>query len=143
MSTEKIAVHRPTQLLQAEVWIAYVLRYGVILCGAVISFGLAGRLFHFLPRTTASHELIGALIRGGEITNYAAPSSVAQFGLGLAHWDADAIMALGLLMLIGLPVTRVGLTVVIFLLERDWVYTVITLIVFAVLVSGLVFGRAL
>ena len=50
-------------------------------------------------------------------------------------------MSLGLLLLIALPIARVGMTVVLFLIEGDFVYLGITLFVFAVLIAGIAIGR--
>ena len=56
---------------------------------------------------------------------------------GAAHLQADAIIQLGLLILIATPVARVLFAVFAFALEKDWTYVVVSLIVFCVLMATL------
>lgn len=56
--------------------------------------------------------------------------------------DAKSIVQLGLLLLIATPVARVAFTLVAFALQRDRMYVLITAIVFALLLYGLLFGGA-
>ena len=48
-------------LAKAELAIAYVLRYGVILCATVIAFGLLTRLLHLLPVHERSSAIVAQL----------------------------------------------------------------------------------
>ena len=57
---------------------------------------------------------------------------------GAFHGQSLAIIQLGLLMLIATPVARVLFSVVAFLMERDYLYVVISGIVLAVLLSSLI-----
>jgi uncharacterized membrane protein len=137
----EIRIHRSRSLLQAELAIAWVLRGGVALAGALIAIGLFSRIFHLIPVHARSRELIGALLSGQAPESSAVTASALL--AGLRSFDPDAVMALGLLFLIALPVVRVAMTVVLFLVERDYVYLVITLFVLLVLLLGLCFGYAL
>ena len=56
--------------------------------------------------------------------------------------DSRAIVQLGLVLLIATPVARVALTFVAFLFRRDRLYATLTLLVLALLLYGLVWGRA-
>jgi uncharacterized membrane protein len=56
---------------------------------------------------------------------------------GAAAFDSLALMQLGLLVLIATPVARVLFAAFAFALERDWMYVVVSLIVFAVLMATL------
>jgi len=60
--------------------------------------------------------------------------SPAKLIRGLAHPDPASVIQLGLLILIATPVARVAFSLVAFALERDRLYVLITLIVFAVLI---------
>jgi len=60
----------------------------------------------------------------------------AQFGL--AAINPESIIMLGLLILIATPVARVALAAVGFALERDRLYTVVSLIVLVILVFSLI-----
>jgi uncharacterized membrane protein len=113
-------------LVKAELAIAFVLRYGVLVCGACL--GLATALAIFGPS--------GGLGAHPSLT-------VSGLVAGLAALEPDAIASLGILLLILLPVLRVGMTVVLFLLERDYLYFAISTFVFVVLVFGLIYGKGL
>jgi uncharacterized membrane protein len=56
--------------------------------------------------------------------------------------QSESIVQLGLLLLIATPVARVAFTLVAFVLQRDRTYVVVTSIVLALLLYGLVFGNA-
>ena len=67
----------------------------------------------------------------------AALTSVAGVVRGAANLDSLALMQLGLLMLIATPVARVLFAAFAFALEHDWLYVMVSLIVFVVLLSTL------
>ncbi len=54
--------------------------------------------------------------------------------------ESRGIIQLGLLLLIATPVARVVFSVFAFILERDWAYVLVTLIVLAILSYSLVAG---
>jgi uncharacterized membrane protein len=56
----------------------------------------------------------------------------------IAHGDAAALIQLGVLLLIATPVARVMFAVVAFLVERDWLYVAISLLVLMVLAFSLI-----
>jgi uncharacterized membrane protein len=64
-------------------------------------------------------------------------TSVAGVFRGAATMDSLALMQLGLLILIATPVARVLFAAFAFALEHDWMYVVVSLIVFAVLLATL------
>lgn len=53
---------------------------------------------------------------------------------------ADRCMTIGIVLLITLPVVRVGLTTAVFLVERDYVFTLISGAVLAIIVLGYLLG---
>jgi uncharacterized membrane protein len=67
----------------------------------------------------------------------AALTSVSGVLRGTATLDPLALMQLGLLILIATPVARVLFAAFAFALEHDWLYVVVSLIVFAVLLTTL------
>ncbi len=67
----------------------------------------------------------------------AALTSISGVLRGAAAFDSLALMQLGLLVLIATPVARVLFAAFAFALERDWMYVVVSLIVFAVLMATL------
>ncbi len=54
-----------------------------------------------------------------------------------AHFDSLGIIQFGLLLLIATPVARVGLAIAGFALERDRLYTVVSVIVLVILLASL------
>ena len=64
----------------------------------------------------------------------------ATTGALLAGRGAAIIMA-GLLMLIATPVLRVGVSIFAFLLQEDWVFTIVTAVVFGLLILSFFLGR--
>jgi uncharacterized membrane protein len=66
--------------------------------------------------------------------------SVGGILRGVAALHPDAIVQLGLVLLIATPVARVAMSLVAFILQRDRVYVVVTLIVLAVLIFSLTGG---
>jgi uncharacterized membrane protein len=124
------------RVFRAELLIANVLRYGVLLCLCVVGVGLALRFAQ-----PGNADTVAALLSGLTPGEYHPPATVAALGAGLARLDADTVIALGLLLLIALPVVRVALTTLIFLRERDWAFVGITLVVLAVLFTGIFLGN--
>ena len=123
---------KPESLLRTEVLIAHVLRYGVLLCLIVIGIGLALRMFE-----PGNAEQVQAILNGQSIPGQLAPGLLA----GLRAMHPDSVIALGLLMLIALPILRVALTTILFFRERDWAFFAITLVVLCVLLFGVIFER--
>ena len=70
------------------------------------------------------------------------PNSLGAVLSGLIALRPYAIIALGLLVLIAIPVARVAVSVVAFALERDWLYVVITAFVLAMLLLSFAIGEA-
>jgi uncharacterized membrane protein len=116
---------------QVDQILGNLLRIGVIVATVVAVIGGAlflakhgfepakGRVFQGEPPELRS---VGAILRGAMALR---PASVIQ---------------LGLLLLIATPVARVAMSLVAFILQRDRVYVVVTLIVLAVLIFSLTGG---
>jgi uncharacterized membrane protein len=67
--------------------------------------------------------------------------SVAGIVADASSLDGRAITQLGILLLIGTPIARVLFSLLAFALQRDVTYVVVTLLVLAVLVYGVVGGN--
>jgi uncharacterized membrane protein len=110
------------RLLQLGVLIAAV----VVLVGGVLLLvqhggtSIAYSVFHGEPDELRS---IAGIIRGVRATR------------------SESIVQLGLLLLIATPIARVAFTLVAFILQRDRTYVIITTVVLALLLYGLVFGK--
>jgi uncharacterized membrane protein len=69
-------------------------------------------------------------------------TSLAGIVRGAVALQSDAIVQLGLVLLIATPVARVAFTLVAFVLQRDRTYVAITALVLVLLLYGLLFGSA-
>jgi len=109
--------------------IGMLLRVGMLASAAVILLG--GVLF------LARH---GQAVIDYKVFRGAPPGldNFAGIALGVMHGHALAIIQFGLLMLIATPVARVAFSVYAFLSERDYLYVVISSIVFVVLICSLI-----
>ena len=114
---------------------------------------LIGRLLQIGVLVAAGVVVIGGvmlLIQHGsrpvEFSTFSTAASPLQGLVGIFRGafalDASAVVQLGLVLLIATPVMRVALTMVTFALQRDRLYVLITGIVLALLLYGLVWGRA-
>lgn len=59
---------------------------------------------------------------------------------GVKHWNGESIIFLGILLLFLTPALRLVLSLFSFILEKDRLYVVITLIVIAVIILSVSFG---
>jgi uncharacterized membrane protein len=116
-----------------EQLIGRALQIGVLLSAAVVAVGAVGLIarhghevpdFHIFRGATSPLRDLGAIARA------------------VRQGDSRAIVQLGLVLLIATPVARVALTLVAFLVRRDRLYVVLSSVVLALLVFGLVWGRA-
>ena len=111
-----------------EVIIGGLLRTGVILAASVV---LIGGVLYLVRH---GHEVANYTSFHGEPANL---KSLAPILHGTAAFRAHAIIQLGLLLLIATPVARVLFSAAAFAIERDYMYVIITLIVFAILMYSL------
>lgn len=114
-----------------EISISVILRTGVSIAGAVVFLG----------------GIVYLLRHGGEAVNYrqfygepAADRKIGGIVAGTLAFQGRSIIQLGVLLLIATPIVRVAFSMVGFAMERDRTYVVITAIVLAVLIYGLVSG---
>lgn len=104
-----------------ELWISLVLRIGVLLSAAIILIGLS--LFLLQGQSAA--------LTAARPTSWQALLERAGSGHPLA------IIQVGLLVLILTPIARVGMTVILFAVQREWHFVLITTLVLVILVFGL------
>ena len=103
--------------------IGWILQGGVLLSAAVILLGLI--LFPFRPGGFSTARLLSF------------PQTLGEVWAGLLILRPQAVITLGLLLLIAIPVARVVVSVVAFALERDRRYVVITLAVLSILMISI------
>lgn len=129
-------------LIKTESLIANVLRYGVLICIFIVTVGLFFQMSRIFRQGGSSHT-IETLMQGQLIPDYHPARTAHQFAQGFLNHDSNILITFGLLLLIALPVTRVALTVFIFLFERDWPFVLITAVVLSILMSSLILGKSL
>lgn len=103
--------------------IGWILQGGVILSALVIVSGLILLLFHSGGITVQ------------QLLHF--PQTLSQVWAGLLILQPQAVITLGLLLLIATPVMRVAVSIVVFLLEHDRRYVVITLLVLTILLLSI------
>jgi uncharacterized membrane protein len=114
---------------------------------------LIGRLLQFGVLVAAIVTLVGGVLllaqHGSTVSDYSVfrgePGHLTSVGgilAGVRALRSESIVQLGLLLLVATPVARVAFTLVAFILQRDRTYVVVTTIVLAVLLYGLVYGKA-
>jgi len=119
---------------QIEVLISLALRWGVLLSCAIIGVG-AAMILVSLGAGPDRSGLSSALSHGsGRVVAFRSPNEVLR---GLSRWDPNAVIAVGLLILMTTPVVPLVLSAASFLRERDRAFTLITLLVLAILAAGL------
>jgi uncharacterized membrane protein len=117
---------------RTEIIMGNLLRIGVFL--AAITVFIGGVLYLFRSGLQEPHYTIFK----SEPAAYRALSGIFQQAFSL---NDLGIIQFGLLLLIATPIARVFFSIIAFILERDYIYILITLIVFCLLMSSLVFGR--
>ncbi|MBS1587107.1 MAG: DUF1634 domain-containing protein [Bacteroidetes bacterium] len=68
--------------------------------------------------------------------------SIVDILKGVSQFKARAIIQLGVLLLIATPIARVIFSVVAFLMEKDYLYTIITLVVLGIICYSIAGGVA-
>lgn len=116
---------------QVELWISTLLRAGVMTAAVVVSLGA----ILYFPAHAGEHVSFSGF-HGVE----AGLDSVHGVISGVLTGRSEAIIQLGLLLLVATPVARVALSLLGFALERDWLYVSITLVVLGVLIASLFGG---
>ena len=104
-----------------------LLRLGVLLAGTVV---VAGGVMYL-----ADHH--------GERVNYTKFTGhpiTLRHPAELAGSTSIAVLDVGILLLVAVPIARVGFALAAFLAERDWLYTAVSALILAVLVWGMLRG---
>jgi uncharacterized membrane protein len=120
-----------------HVAIVTVLRVGVVLSVVTILIGVVVTFVNH-PGYFTSRPALGALTP--PMTHF--PITLGDVITGVRHGRGQAIITLGLLLLIATPVARVALSVIIFIIARDRLYTAITFVVLVILLISFAVGRA-
>ncbi|MCL5958053.1 MAG: DUF1634 domain-containing protein [Chloroflexi bacterium] len=126
--------------LQVERVISSALRYGVLASSVLVAAGVVAFLLSIYHGGLGQPTTSSLLSSNAEATGVLrSPGEVLH---GLWQGDPNAVIALGLLLLMVTPVVPVVLSAVSFLLERDRAYVLITLLVLAILAASFLLGAA-
>ncbi|MDR1896991.1 MAG: DUF1634 domain-containing protein [Prevotellaceae bacterium] len=119
-----------------DTYIGKLLRFGVFLsCGITLTGGL-----------------IYLFQQHGAVTDYSPIPFGEPFGVenylrdfstilsGIAAFDGAAIIQLGVIALIATPILRVIFSLLIFLIEKDYLYVAITSIVLLIILTNMILG---
>ena len=115
--------------------ISVLLRGGVLLAIAVVVVGLVFTFVHH-PQYVWSKTDLRQLTSPAAVYPHTVRGVVAEAGAR----RGQAVVMLGLLLLIATPIARVAVSVVAFVLERDRIYVAITAVVLALLLLSFVTG---
>jgi uncharacterized membrane protein len=141
MTTEQVRTNN-SRVLHVELFIARLLRWGVIFSFLIVAFGTGLALV--TNRAGYRH------IRLDDVNTILTfhegqpefPNSVSGVLNGVLALKPYAIISFGLFVLIAIPVMRVAVSIIAFAIERDWLYVGITIFVFAMLMLSFVIGKA-
>lgn len=126
----------PTLAGRMELWIASLLRVGVVVSLAWICAGTA-LTFHHHPTYFSSEQAVSRVLEKN-----AAPTSLAAVIEGLSEARGRAMTMAGLLVLILLPVLRLVVAHWCFRAQGDAMFARITISVLALLVASIALGLA-
>ena len=108
--------------------VSIVLRAGVNLAAAIVIVGAAVFLYRH------GHESPHYAVFQGEPTDL---RTIAGIVRDAAAFSGRGLIQLGLLVLVATPVARVALSLVVFAVQRDRTYVVVTLVVLVLLLLSL------
>jgi uncharacterized membrane protein len=114
---------------QIDTIIGNLLRIGVVIASATI---LVGGMIYLIHHGAAQPDY---RVFNGEPANLRTLTGIVQDALSSS---GRGIIQLGLLLLIATPVARVIFSIMAFTVQRDHIYVIVTLIVFAILLYSLI-----
>ncbi len=121
---------------KVELLISKLLRFGVVTALAIVVSGTVLSFVHHPDYTSAASELQRLTQPGA-----AFPHSLADVFAGAARGRGQAIVMIGLLVLLATPVARVAVSIAAFVYQRDWVFVIITTAVLLFLLLSFGLGR--
>ena len=134
MIDEEAPQHEP---LWVDIAISNLLRGGVLLSVGVIVIGLTLSFIHH-PQYVRSKTDLAHLTDAGTVY----PHTLGDVFSRIRDARGQAIVMLGLLLLIATPVARVAFSIAAFAIERDRLYVLITIAVLTLLLLSFAIGAA-
>lgn len=121
-----------------ELLIGKLLRYGVMLACGITLFGGVIYLFQNYGTTMEHYKPTPDEMPFPGVEHYL--RELSTIIPRVLSFDGAAIIQLGVCVLIATPILRVGISVVGFLIEKDYMYVVITLIVLLIIIANMLLG---
>ncbi len=121
---------------RVEIFISNLLRAGVTLSLAIILIGTAVSFVRHRDYMRDPNELKRLTAPGA-----AFPHTIRQVLDGVMDLRGQAIVAVGLLVLIATPVMRVAVSILAFVYQRDSVFVAVTTVVFLLLLLSFFLGK--
>lgn len=121
---------------RVELLISNLLRIGVIASLTVVVIGMVLSFVHH-PAYISSPAELQRLTQPEAVFPYGWGDVIA----GVLDLQGQAIVAMGLLLLISTPIARVAVSILAFIYQKDRVYTIITLAVLCLLLLSFVLGK--
>jgi uncharacterized membrane protein len=115
-----------------QVIIGWVLRLGVIISMAIVFFGGTVYLYRH------GHSITDYSVFKG-VPDFVSPSGIIN---GILAFRGRAIIQAGILLLVATPVLRICCSAIGFILEKDWLYTLITIVVLLIILISMLTGHA-
>lgn len=113
------------EMAQVEIIIGKIMRIGVLIAAIVMIIGL---VMFFING-------------GGGYVNNAFPTTLSSVISGITYGKAYALMMGGIFLLILTPVLRVVVSIYAFIVEKDTLYTWITILVLVILIISFIIGH--
>ena len=120
-----------------EIVLSTLLRIGVVASLLIVITGIVLAFIHH-PEYLHSHAILQSLIS----RDHPAWQTLMGILTGLGQFRGEAIIMLGLLLLIATPVLRVAVSIIAFGIEKDWVFVLLTSFVLAMLILSFALGKA-
>jgi uncharacterized membrane protein len=121
---------------RSELLISGLLRYGVLTSLTVVLLGTLLSFIHH-PAYSSSAEALNRLTSPAQ-----GPQDLSTVARDVLAGHGQAVVTFGLLLLIGIPVARVGLSLIVFAQTKDRRFVAITAVVFALLLLSFAIGAA-
>ena len=136
----KIETSVDERVRSVELLISNLLRVGVTLSLSIVLLGTVVTFLHhpeYRANPVEFHRLITPTAADSPF-----PHTLRQVATGLAHFQGQAIVILGLLLLIATPIVRVAVSILAFVHERDTTFVLITSLVLSLLLLSFLLGKA-
>ena len=131
-----LAIDPRSPVHKVEIILSTILRAGVIASLAIIVAGTIVRFAHHRDYLDSQLQLDDLR------TRQSFPHTIAAVLTGVGQDRSDAIIAVGLLLLIATPVIRVAVSIIAFAYQRDFTFVLLTTFVLGMLIISFLLGRA-